>query len=288
MNKKLGIFIIIGLLALIGIGFYFYVQNTSTNNEETNYEANRTSTESNTSNEENTSNNESTADANTTEITNTNSENTSNADNTDDASKTVEEQLSAFSTKIYSNDANRTKNMEITTSTLDGTIVKKGETFSFCNTVGPATSSKGYLEADIYDHDGNKKKGYGGGNCQVSSTLYNAVLYSNLEIVERKNHRFVPSYSDAGRDATVVYGAIDFRFKNTRNYPIKIMFSVSGGVAKCEIFGLKENPDYEVEISSKVTERTSTTIKSVTYKTVKQNGQVISSGIINRDTYKRH
>ena len=65
------------------------------------------------------------------------------------------------------------------------------------------------------------------------------------------------------------------------------MFSVSGGVAKCEIYGLKENPDYDVEISSKITQKTSKTIKSVTYKTVRQNGQVISSEIINRDTYKR-
>ena len=223
MNKKFGIFIIIGLLILIGIGIYFYVQNTNTNNEPSNYEANKTSAENSTpnneenqSNEENTSNNESSTDANTTETTNTNSENTSNTNDTNDTdnkSKTVEEQLSAFSTKIYSNDTNRTKNMEITTSTLDGTIVKKGETFSFCNTVGPATSSKGYLEADIYDHNGNKKKGYGGGNCQVSSTLYNAVLaVSNLTVIERHPHsNHVPYVSD-GKDAAVAYGSYDFKF----------------------------------------------------------------------------
>lgn len=240
MNKKLGIFIIIGLLALIGIGIYFYVQNTSTNYEETNYEANRTSSKSNTSNKENTSNNKSTADANTTEITNTNSENTSNADNTDDASKTVEEQLSAFSTKIYSNDANRTKNMEITTSTLDGTIVKKGETFSFCNTVGPATSSKGYLEADIYDHDGNKKKGYGGGNCQVSSTLYNAVLaVSNLTVIERHPHSNHVPYVADGKDAAVAYGSYDFKFRNDTGNDIKILSSVTEGLVNVTLMSLK-------------------------------------------------
>ena len=240
MNKKLGIFIIIGLLALIGIGIYFYVQNTSTNNEETNYEANRTSTESNTSNEENTSNNESTADANTTEATNTNSENTSNTDNTDDASKTVEKQLSAFSTKIYSNDTNRTKNMEITTSTLDGTIVKKDETFSFCNTIGPSTSSKGYLEADIYDHDGNKKKGYGGGNCQVSSTLYNAVLaVSNLTVIERHPHSNHVPYVADGKDAAVAYGSYDFKFRNDTGNDIKILSSVTEGLVNVTLMSLK-------------------------------------------------
>ena len=203
MNKKLGIFIIIGLLILIGIGIYFYIKNTNT--EGTNYETNRTSAESNTVDNENASKEEDTSDntSNTNETTNATSENTSNTHN---EAKTIEEQLSAFSTKIYSNDANRTKNMEITTSTLNETIVKSGETFSFCSTVGPATSSKGYLEADIYDHDGNKKKGYGGGNCQVSSTLYNAVLaVSNLTVIERHPHSNHVPYVEDGKDAAVAY-----------------------------------------------------------------------------------
>ena len=232
MNKKLGIFIIIGLLALIGIGIYFYVQNTNTNNEESNYEANRTSAEGNTSNEENTPHNET-----TNETKNTTSENTTNTDN---IPKTVEEQLSAFSTKIYSNDANRTKNMEITTSTLDGTIVKKGETFSFCNTVGPATSSKGYLEADIYDHNGNKKKGYGGGNCQVSSTLYNAVLeVSGLTIIERHPHSNHVPYVPDGKDAAVAYGSYDFQFRNDTGNDIKILSSVTEGLVNVTLMNLK-------------------------------------------------
>lgn len=232
MNKKLGIFIIIGLLALIGIGIYFYVQNTNTNNEESNYEANRTSAEGNTSNEENTSHNET-----TNKTKNTTSENTTNTDN---IPKTVEEQLSAFSTKIYSNDANRTKNMEITTSTLDGTIVKKGETFSFCNTVGPATSSKGYLEADIYDHNGNKKKGYGGGNCQVSSTLYNAVLeVSGLTIIERHPHSNHVPYVPDGKDAAVAYGSYDFKFRNDTGNDIKILSSVTEGLVNVTLMSLK-------------------------------------------------
>ena len=230
MNKKARIFIILAILALIGIGIYFYMQNRNPNNEDSNYEANRTSVENNTSNsendtsnEENTSNNESTA-----ETTNTTAENTSNVENT---AKAFEKQISAFSTKIYSNDANRTKNMEITTSTLDGTIVKTGETFSFCNTVGPATSSKGYLKADIYDHDGNKKKGYGGGNCQVSSTLYNAVLaVSNLTVIERHPHSNHVPYVPDGKDAAVAHGSYDFKFRNDTGNDIKILSSVTEGL----------------------------------------------------------
>lgn len=233
MNKKLGIFIIIGLVALTGIGIYFYVRNTNSDNEKANYEANRTSAESNTSNEGNTSDNKTTAN----ETTNTTSENTSNTDNTP---KTIEEQLSAFSTKIYSNDTNRTKNMEITTSTLDGTIVKSGETFSFCNTVGPATSSKGYLEADIYDHNGNKKKGYGGGNCQVSSTLYNAVLeVSGLTVIERHPHSNHVPYVADGKDAAVAYGSYDFKFRNDTGNDIKILSSVTEGLVNITLMSLK-------------------------------------------------
>ena len=238
MNKKLGIFIIIGLLALIGIGIYFYVQNTNTNDNQSNYEANKTSAESNTANNENESKEETSENtSNTSETTNTTSENTSNTDN---QAKTVEEQLSAFSTKIYSNDANRTKNMEITTSALDGTIVKNGETFSFCNTIGPATSSKGYLEADIYDHDGNKKKGYGGGNCQVSSTLYNAVLeVSGLTIIERHPHSNHVPYVPDGKDAAVAYGSYDFKFRNDTGNDIKILSSVTEGLVNVTLMSLK-------------------------------------------------
>ena len=76
--------------------------------------------------------------------------------------KPVEEQIATFSTKIYSNDSARQNNISITCHTLNGTIVKNGETFSFCNTVGESSTSKGYQKADIFDRYGNKKKGLGG------------------------------------------------------------------------------------------------------------------------------
>lgn len=240
MNKKMGILIIIGLLILIGIGIYVYVKNTTSNsNEETNYEANRTSTETNTSEDENNSDNENAT--NTQENTSSEENQTNTSDsNTTSAPQIVEEQLSTFSTKIYSNDSNRNKNMEITISTLNGTIVKNGETFSFCNTVGPATSSKGYLEADIYDHDGNKKKGYGGGNCQVSSTLYNAVLaVPSLTVVERHPHSNHVPYVAEGKDAAVAYGSYDFKFKNETGNDIKIQGAIANGSVTMTLITLK-------------------------------------------------
>lgn len=195
--------------------------------------------------------------------------------------------LAKYSTNYNAKDTDRTTNLRLAAEKINGTVLMPGETFSYNTVVGERTIAAGYKEAAMYQN-GEVVDGLGGGICQISTTLYNAVLYSNLEIVERRNHQFVPSYAKAGRDATVVYGSIDFRFKNTRNYPVKILCTVSGGVAKCEIYGLKENPDYDVEITSRVTETTSTSIKSETYKTVRQNGQVISSERINKDTYKRH
>ena len=130
--------------------------------------------------------------------------------------------------------------MQITSTTLNGTIVKNGETFSFCNTVGPATSSKGYLEADIFDNNGNKKKGYGGGNCQVSSTLYNAVLaVSSLTVVERHPHSNYVPYVQKGKDAAVAYGSYDFKFRNDTGNDVKILSSVSDGLVNISLMSLK-------------------------------------------------
>ena len=129
---------------------------------------------------------------------------------------------------------------------------------------------------------------FGGGICQITSTLYNAVVYANLEITQRTNHQFVPSYVTASRDATVVYGALDFQFKNNRNYPIKLICSVSGGIANFQIFGMKQEDDVEVQISSYETGRTATAIYSEAYKIMKRNGQVVDKQLLSKDTYKRH
>lgn len=137
-----------------------------------------------------------------------------------------ETDIATFSTKIYIKESGRQHNISLTTSKLNGTVVKSGETFSFCNTVGKATAAEGYKKADIYDSDGNLIKGYGGGNCQISSTLYNAVLNSpNLKIIERHEHSRKVNYVESGKDAAVSYGSVDFKFRNDNNYSIKIYAS---------------------------------------------------------------
>ena len=197
------------------------------------------------------------------------------------------DQLASFSTKYSTRDTDRTTNLRLAANKVNGTVLMPGETFSYNKVVGARTIAAGYKEAPIYVN-GEVVDGLGGGICQVSSTIYNAVVYANLDIVQRSNHQFVPSYVTASRDATVVYGSIDFQFKNNRDYPIKIICSVSGGVASCQIFGLKQDNDYEVQISSYETGRTSTAIYSEAYKILKKDGKVVDKVLLSKDTYKRH
>lgn len=195
--------------------------------------------------------------------------------------------LSEFSTKYAASNKNRTTNLILAAKKINGTVLMPGETFSYNKVVGARTIQAGYKEAPIYV-SGRVEDGIGGGICQITTTLYNAVVYANLDIVERSNHQFVPSYAGPSRDATVVYGAIDFKFKNNRNYPIKIACSVSGGIANFKIWGLKSDNDYEVQISSRTTGKTSTAIYSEAYKILKRNGNVVSTTLLSKDTYKRH
>lgn len=195
--------------------------------------------------------------------------------------------LSEFSTNYATSNKNRTTNLTLAANKINGTVLLPGETFSYNKVVGERTISAGYKEAAVYVN-GKVENGLGGGICQITTTLYNAALYANLEILERSNHQFVPSYANASRDATVVYGAIDFKFKNNRNYPIKLRCSVSNGIANFKIFGLRTENDYEVEITSRITGSTSTAIYSEAYKTLKKNGNIISTETISKDTYKKH
>ena len=197
------------------------------------------------------------------------------------------DQLSSFSTNYSTRDADRTTNLRLAANKVNGTVLMPGETFSYNKVVGRRTYAAGFKDAAVYEN-GQVVDGIGGGICQISSTIYNAAIYANLDIVTRSNHQFVPSYVTASRDATVVYGSIDFQFKNNRNYPIKIMCSVSGGVATVRIFGLKQDDDYDVEISSYVTGQTSTATYSEAYKILKKNGKAVSKVLLSKDTYKRH
>lgn len=216
-------------------------------------------------------------------------------------------QISTFSTKYNAGNTNRSTNIKLATEKINNTIIMPGETFSYNQTVGKRTIQAGYKEAGAYA-GGQVVQTVGGGICQVSSTLYNAVLYANLEVVERYNHYFESSYVDASRDATVSWGSLDFKFKNNRQYPIKIVASAKNGVNIVSIYGIKEENEYEVIIQSKIISKIKRNIKyenddelesgkeviiqnghdgciSEAYKIVRLNGEIISNTLLSRDTY---
>lgn len=198
--------------------------------------------------------------------------------------------LGSFTTKYVTSNADRTTNLRLAASKINGTVVLPGEIFSYNKVVGKRTIAAGYKNAAIYQ-DGGVVDGLGGGICQISTTLYNAAIDAGMLIEERRNHMFVPSYVQAGKDATVVWGSTDFKFENRRNYPIKIVASVSGGNAKISIWGLKTNEDYDIydlSIESKTIKSTNTSLVVESYRVYKdENGNVVKRDKLYTDTYKK-
>lgn len=215
--------------------------------------------------------------------------------------------ISRFSTKYDVTLRNRTTNLELASNKINGYVLLPGEEFSYNKVVGERTIAAGYKEAAMYS-GGEVVDGLGGGICQISSTLYNVVVKANLEVTQRSNHQFVTSYVDAGKDATVVYGAIDFKFVNTRKYPIKITSTVKNGIVEMKIFGVKEEVEYDIEIETETLSYIPYSVKYIedsklnageeivqqygasgrktkAYKVCRLNGAIVSKTLISTDTY---
>lgn len=217
------------------------------------------------------------------------------------------DRLSIYTTRYDSSNVDRSTNLMIACQKINGKVILPGETFSYNKALGERTAKAGYRNGKIYA-GGEVVDGLGGGICQISSTLYNAVLEGNLEVLERRNHQFTTAYIPVGRDATVVYGVTDFRFKNTRKYPVRISASARNGIATVAIYGIKEAEEYTFSFSTKVLSTVAPTVrykedsslpvgtekveqkgangqKTETYITKKLNGKVISTRLLSRDTY---
>lgn len=204
-SKVKYVFIIIALAIVIGAIVYFFTKDNSTNISQNNNgsSASRTSTDKNVDS------------SNTNTNTNTEVENKKNIPPKETA-------IASFSTVIGDNSAGRLTNIRITCGIINGTVINPNETFSFNEIVGKPTAERGYQEAKIIvDH--KTETGIGGGNCQVSSTLYNTVLaVPSLTVVERSEHGKEVGYVPKGKDAAVSYGSLDFKFKNSTGHKIKI------------------------------------------------------------------
>lgn len=208
---------IIILIAFIVLVAYFYF-NKFNFNYESDYNANRLSTE----------------------VENNKIKNNSVA-NTDvpRAPVIVEEEISSFSTKIIDDDEDRDTNIRITCNEINGTIVKNGEEFSFNKVAGNPTPDRGYKKAGVFI-DGELKKGYGGGNCQVSTTIYNAVnKIDGIKVTERHEHEKEVGYIEMGKDSTVAYDDLDLKFRNNTSYDIKLYTELSDNKVKVTINKLK-------------------------------------------------
>ena len=215
--------------------------------------------------------------------------------------------LATFSTKYQASNVNRTTNLKLAAKKINGTVLLPGEEFSYNKTVGERTVAAGFKEAAVFNA-GRVENGLGGGICQISTTLYDAVVMANLDVTVRRNHQFVTSYVPAGKDATVVWGSQDFKFKNTRKYPIRITATVQGGVATVQVWGLKEEVEYDITIETKKTATIAYTTQYVqdaslpagqqkvvqegnngrkveAYKVKRLNGQVVSTTLLSKDTY---
>ncbi len=222
--------------------------------------------------------------------------------------KLFKQTLAKYTTIYDAGLVNRAHNVALAAKSINGTILMPGETFSYNETIGNPNKANGYKIGTAYV-GGKVVDSYGGGVCQVSTTLYNSVLYANLEIVQRYNHSYIVNYVPAGRDATVSYGGKDFKFKNTRKYPVKIVASAKNGVVSVSVMGIKEETEYEVVLTSTVLSTTPRSVvyennskleegkqkviqsgfdgkKSIAYKILKLNGKTISKTVLSKDTYK--
>jgi len=206
--------------------------------------------------------------------------------------------------------SNRLKNIELAASSFHGRVVQPGEIFSINEATGPRTKAKGYRDAPAIKNGNQLVDEPGGGVCQVSSTLYNAVLMADLEIVERWHHSWPSTYVPIGRDATINYGGADFRFKNNRETPIYLAAYLNGRKLTVEIYGEPLPDNMEIKVTSQQTatvqppapiiEKVSTMApgtkeeviaarvgrKSKTYKVYYKNGEKIKTVLVSEDYYK--
>ena len=166
----------------------------------------------------------------------------------------------AYTTSFSASTKNRKYNIRFGAEKINGIILKPGDVFSTNDTLGKRTRKNGWKNAGAYE-GGEVVQQPGGGVCQLSSTLYNAALYADMEIVERRNHSMPVHYVDRGRDATInsIGNIIDFKFRNNTSSDVIIMAYTTGNTLHMEIYGVPmEGEEYDrIEIRTKQTSSTS-------------------------------
>jgi len=214
--------------------------------------------------------------------------------------------IGSISSTFSTAKANRTYNIKVAAKAIDGVMLKPGEIFSFNKIVGPRSQEAGYKMAGVIVNN-ELVDGLGGGVCQVSSTLYNAILLANLEVVQRTNHSRPISYFPLGRDATVAYDYLDLKFKNNTGKYVLLRAEVQGNKLLIRVFGdrpagetvsivtsttnvlpysVKEVTDSSLPAGARVVEKKGGSgFKVNVWRIVKINGQELKRELISQDTY---
>lgn len=144
--------------------------------------------------------------------------------------------LGTHETTFNAKEESRSTNITLAAESIHGKVIQPGEIFSFNEAVGPTIERRGYEKGMIYI-DGEKSEGFGGGVCQVSTTLHQAAVDAGMTITERHDHSLPVGYAKSGEEAATSYGVIDFKFQNEKDYPVVIHSSVSGGTLRVAIHG---------------------------------------------------
>jgi len=233
---------------------------------------------------------------------------TVSADITKEKLQTVNTKLSSFSSNFSTSDADRSTNITLATNSINGTLLMPGQSFSFNGTVGKRTAAKGYKPAPV-DIGTKVSSDYGGGICQVSTSLYNTVIRSNIKSTERYHHSIPSTYIPLGMDATVDWGNLDYKFTNTLKYPVYIGSTVINKILTFNVYSnsslnnksynlvhdiydsVQPGPtqyidDPTLPVGSVIQEQFPLIgYKVRTFKDTIQNGKVINHELISNDIY---
>ena len=213
-----------------------------------------------------------------------------------------------FTTDFSKSSSNRKQNIALASSRFNNFFVKPGEVVSFNDHIGDISKETGYMDAGVIIN-GQFDSGVGGGVCQVSTTVYNALLLADIKIKERSNHSLPVAYVPMGTDAAVAAGFKDLKFENSTDSNIYVTCGVKDGRITCRIFGNTAQKDYQVNIVPKQREVIEPNIKTVksdemfegeekidkngsngfkyeTYKQIIKNGKVVSETKISNSYYK--
>lgn len=191
--------------------------------------------------------------------------------------------LATYTTDLNPNKKGRTTNVRVASQTIDGTVLKPGETFSLNDVVGERTPQRGYKKAIIFANRQLKTE-YGGGVSQITGTLFNAALEAGLPILTYRVHTRPVNYISIGRDATVSWGSFDMKFKNNTGAPIFISYRLKGSELTARLFGKKTGNQVKIRVrSQRVGPRE---INAQLYRTIRRGGKVITKQRVGTSKYK--